>query len=475
MGLLCVGQLMIVLDSTVVNVALPVIQAQLHFSQASLAWVVNGYLLTFGGLLLLAGRLGDLIGRAQVFLTGLTAFVVSSALCGLAPSSGFLVASRVVQGASAAMIASMVLGIITPMFPSPRERTLALSVFAFVAVGGGSLGLVLGGVITELLSWHWIFFINLPLGAVVLIAAFPRLERTPGIGIREGADLLGAVLVTGAPTLAVYGVINAGTASWISPLTVGALLAALVCAVLFVVVEARVETPLIPLSVFRHRDVTSAAMVRLLFPMGGFGINFLGALYLEKVLGYSPLRTGLAFLPSSALTGVISLLIIPKLVRRFPLKPLIQIGLVLLTLSLLAFTRIGVHSHFVSDVMPTMVLMGIAFGFIFMPSVAIAMSSVSPSEAGIASALTNVAVQLGGSIGVALMATISASRIKDLLVRHESLKAALTGGYRLGVFAGAACTTASLLVASVMLRSAPPPRPDDHAEAVSYPSDLVLE
>jgi MFS family permease len=222
---LCIGQLMIALDATVVNVALPAIQRELHFSQASLAWVINGYLLTFGGLLLLAGRIGDLVGRAQLFLVGLAAFIVSSTFCGLAPTAGVLVVARFVQGAGAAMVAAMVLGIIAPMFPEPRERIMALSVFAFVAVGGQSLGLVLGGALTELLSWHWIFFINVPFGLVALVFAHRLLERRPGLGLAAGADIWGALLVTSAPVLAVYGLINAGSNGWGSPLTLGPLAA----------------------------------------------------------------------------------------------------------------------------------------------------------------------------------------------------------------------------------------------------------
>jgi len=355
---LCVGQLMIALDATVVNVALPSIQRELHFSQASLAWVINGYLLTFGGLLLLAGRIGDLLGRTEVFLIGLGAFVVSSVLCGLAPSAGVLVLARFVQGAGAAMVAAMVLGIIAPMFPRPRERTTALSIFAFVAVGGQVLGLVLGGTLTQVLSWHWIFFINVPFGAAALVLATRLLPRRPGLGIRAGADLLGALLVTSAPVLAVYGLINAGDRGWTSIPTLATLFGSVILAVLFVQVERRVATPLVPLSIFRHHGLVTSTVIRSLFPMGGFSFQFLGVLYLQKVLGYSPLKTGLAYLPSSLTTGFLSLFLLPWLIRRFGMRALILSGLVVITIGLLTFAPVPPHGTFLVNVLPAMLLTG---------------------------------------------------------------------------------------------------------------------
>jgi EmrB/QacA subfamily drug resistance transporter len=450
--ILCTGQLMIVLDATVVNVALPTIQRELHFSQASLAWVVNAYLLTFGGLLLLFGRLGDLLGRTRVFLTGLAAFVVSSMLCGLAPTAGVLVAARFVQGASAAMVAAMVLGIISPMFPEPHERTRALSVFAFVAIGGGSLGLVLGGVITDVLGWHWIFFINVPVGAVALILGRRLIEQQPGIGIRQGADVAGAILVTAAPMLTVYALVNAADSGWGSPLTVGPLVAALAVVGLFVVVEDRVRTPLVPLSVFRHHNLVSATIVRSLFPMGGFGFNFIGALYLQHVLHYSPLLTGLAFLPGTVLTGFFSLAITPWLMTRFGAKALVVSGLILITAGLLAFIPVPVDGQLATNILPTMILTGAGFGLLFMPSVSIAMSDVTPSESGLASGLVNVAVQLGAAIGVAALATVSTARTRRLLAEHASVPAALTGGFRVAMVVAAGCTASSLIAAIVLLR-----------------------
>lgn len=448
---LCVGQLMIALDATVVNVALPSIQRELHFSQASLAWVVNGYLLTFGGLLLLAGRVGDLLGRTQVFLIGLATFVVSSVLCGLAPSAGVLVMARFVQGSGAAMVAAMVLGIITPMFPRPRERTTALSVFAFVAVGGQTLGLVLGGALTQGLSWHWIFFINVPVGATALVLSSRLLPRRPGLGIDAGADLLGALLVTCAPVLAVYGLINAGDHGWGSTTTLATLLGSLVLAGAFVRVERRVPTPLVPLSIFRHRGLVNSTIIRSLFPMGGFSFQFLGVLYLQKVLGYDPLQTGLAFLPGSVTTGIISLLFLRRLIQRFGMRALILTGLVGITAGLLAFAPVPPHGHFFVNVLPAMLLTGAGFGIVFMPSVAIGMADVDPSETGLASGLTNVAPQIGASIAIAALAGLSAARTSHLLARHEAERLALSAGYRLGIIVGAGCTTAALAVAALLL------------------------
>ncbi len=453
--ILCTGQLMIVLDATVVNVALPTIQRELHFSQASLAWVVNAYLLTFGGLLLLCGRLGDLVGRTRVFLIGLAAFVVSSTLCGLAPTSGVLVGARFVQGGSAAMVAAMVLGIISPMFPEPRERTRALSVFAFVAIGGASLGLVLGGVITDFLGWHWIFFINVPVGAVAFLLAKRFIPPQAGIGIHQGADIMGGVLVTSAPMLAVYALVNAADGGWSSPLTVGPLVGAVALVGLFVVVEERARTPLVPPRIFRHRNLMSATVVRSLFPMGGFGFNFIGVLYLQHILLYSPLRTGLAFLPSTALTGIFSLAITPWLMTRLGPKTLVVTGLTLITAGLLAFVPVPVDGQLGTNVLPTMILTGIGFGLLFMPSVSIAMSDVGPSESGLASGLVNVAVQLGAAIGVAALATVSTSRTRQLLSEHMALPVALTGGYRVAIVVAAGCTAASLVAAIVLLKSRP--------------------
>jgi EmrB/QacA subfamily drug resistance transporter len=464
--LLCLGQLMIVLDSTAVNVALPAIQRELHFSQASIAWVVNAYLLTFGGLLMLAGRLGDLIGRMRVFLAGIGAFSVASMLCGLSPTGDVLVGARFFQGATAAMVAAMVLGIISPMFPSPREKALALSVFAFVSVGGGSLGLLVGGVLTDLLSWHWIFFVNVPLGAAALVVGPRLIESEPGIGLAAGADLFGALLVTAAPALAVFGMVNAGDSSWSSGTTIAALGGAVVLGLLFVLVESRVATPLIPLRILRNRQLASAAAVRFLFPVGGFGLTFVGALYLQNVVGYSPLRTGVAFLPLTTSTGVVSLAVTPRLAERIGWKIPTLAGLTLLTAGLLAMSRISEHSSYVGSILPSLVLNGVGFGLIIMPTIAIVMSSVAPADSGIASGVSNVSVQIGTALGIAAMATVAASRTAGLIAHHEQAAPALAAGYQAAFLVGAGCTALSWLVAFIFFE---PGRPHPAREPVPKP------
>jgi EmrB/QacA subfamily drug resistance transporter len=449
----CAGQLMILLDATAVNVVLPVIQRELHFSQSSIAWVVNAYLLTFGGLLLLAGRAGDLLGRKRIFHVGLCGFVLTSLLCGLARSPELLVAGRFLQGASAAMTAAMVLGLISPMFPEPRDRATALSIFSAVAMAGASLGLVLGGAINDALNWHWIFIINVPIGAVVLLLGRQLIDDHPGLGLGAGADLWGAVLVTAAPVLAVYGVINAGNAGWLAPSTLAALIGSLVLAVAFVAVEARARTPLTPLRIFRNKNLVVATLLRIILPFGGIGLLFLLSLYSAQVLGYSPLRTGLALLPNSVVVGVISLGVLPRLVHRVKLKMLVVVGFALISGSLFYLGHIGDHSNFLTVVLPATVLNGIGVGLVFMPTVSLVMTDVEVADAGVVSGLINVAPQMGASFGVALLATISSSRSADLLAAHIDRSSALAGGYRLGFLVGGACLGLGVILAGVLLRS----------------------
>lgn len=450
---LSIGQLMVVLDSTVVNVALPTIERQLHFAPASLAWVVNSYLITFGGLLLLGGRLGDLIGRKRVFLIGLAAFSATSLLCGLSPSAGVLVGARFLQGAAAALMSSMVLGTLSPMFPDPKERTKALSVFAAVTMGGAALGLPLGGALTELLSWHWIFFINIPIGAAAFILSARLLDSHAGLGIRAGADVVGALLVTTAPMLVVYALVETSTKGWGSVQTIALFLIALALVAIFIAVESRVRTPLIPLGVFKNRNLVSANVVRLLFPMGAFGLNFLGSQFLQHVVGYSPLRTGLAFLPNSLSITVVSLAVVPTLIRRTGPKPLVLMGLVLISSGLLLLSRAPLHSGYDADILPSTLLIGMGLGLVFTPSVGIALSNVAPAEAGLVSGLTNVSVQMGGSLGVALLASSSAARTAHLLAQGVAKPEALAGGFHLGFVVAAACPAVAFLAAALLLQS----------------------
>lgn len=472
---LSVGQLMVVLDSTVVNVALPTIQRDLHFSQASLAWVVNSYLITFGGLLLFGGRLGDLVGRKRLFLVGLAAFSMTSMLCGISPNAGLLVAARFLQGASAALMSSMVLGTLSPMFPDPRQRTKALSIFAAVTMGGVALGLPLGGVLTELLSWHWIFFINVPIGLTALFLSARLIDSHAGLGIRAGADIVGALLVTIAPMLVVYALIGTNTDGWGSPHTLLLFFGALGLVVVFMVVESRVRTPLIPLHIFRHRNLMTANVVRFVFPMGAFSLNFLGSQFLQHVVGYSPIRTGLAFLPNSLAIAVVSLVLVPTLMWRTGPKPLILAGLLLISGSLVLFAQTPVDAHYVANILPITLLLGMGIGLVFTTTVGVALSDVAPTEAGLASGLTNVSVQIGTSIGVAFLASISASRAAHLLAQGIDRRDALAGGFHLGFLIAAGLPLVSLIIAAVLIRSRRPEHEVDRSEMAAAEAMTILE
>jgi EmrB/QacA subfamily drug resistance transporter len=450
---LCVGVLMIVLDVTVVNVALPSIQDDLGFSQSSLAWVVNAYLIAFGGLLLLAGRLGDLIGRRSIFLAGLAVFTGASLLCGAAQSAEMLVAARFLQGVGGAMTSAVILGMIVTMFPEPREQAKAIGIYAFVASAGGSVGLLAGGVLTESINWHWIFFVNVPVGIATALLAIRLLDRDLGIGLREGADAPGALLVTGALMLGVYTIVKpAAEDGWgaTSTLVLGALSLALLAA--FVAREATARTPLIPLRIFRSRNVTGANAIQALGTMGMFGVFFLGSLYLQRVLGYGALEIGLAFLPVTIAMGTLSVRYAEPLITRFGARTTLLPGLALVIAGLALFTRAPVDGEYVTDVLPTMILLGIGAGVFFPALMTIAMSSATQSDAGLASGLVNTTAQVGGALGLAVLATLSASRTDDLLARGDSAAAALTGGYQLAFWIAAAAVLVAFVVALVVLR-----------------------
>jgi EmrB/QacA subfamily drug resistance transporter len=460
---LCTGVLMIVLDVTVVNVALPSVQDDLGFSQSSLAWVVNAYLIAFGGLLLLAGRLGDLIGRRTVFLAGLGVFTVASLLCGLAQTQEMLIGARFLQGVGGAMSSAVILGMIVTMFPEPREQAKAIGVYAFVASAGGSVGLLAGGVLTQAINWHWIFFINVPVGLVTALLAARLLERDKGIGFAGGADIPGAVLVTGALMLGVYTIVKpAAEDGWgaSGTLVLGGVSLALLAA--FVAREATARTPLVPLRFLRSRNVAGSNVIQALGAAGMFGIFFVGSLYMERVLGYSALEIGLAFLPVTIAMGALSVRYSEPLITRFGARQTMIPGIVLVLAGLLLFTQAPVDGDYVRDVLPTMLLLGVGAGLFFPALMGIAMSSATPSDAGLASGVVNTTAQVGGALALAVLATLSTSRSDALLERGESTAAALTGGFQLAFWVAAGLVAAALVVALAVLRPQ-----DGHAGATT--------
>jgi EmrB/QacA subfamily drug resistance transporter len=461
---LCTGVLMIVLDATIVNVALPSIKADLGFSQSELAWVVNAYLIAFGGLLLLSGRIGDLIGHRRVFLIGLAVFSAASLACALAQSQGMLIAARFVQGAGGALASAVILGMIVTMFPEPREQAKAIGVYGFVASAGGSIGLLAGGVLTDLINWHWIFFVNLPIGLATGLLALRLVESRPGLGLDKGADIPGAVLVTGGLMLGVYTILGVEEHGWASTqtLALGALSIALVAA--FVVRQTRVAAPLMPLRLFRSRVVAGANLVMALLVVGMFGLFFLGALYLQLILGYDALEVGLAFLPATLVMGTLSLGFSDKLNMRFGPANVLIAGLVFLIAAMLLFARTPVDGGYWVDLLPLMLLFGAGAGLSFPALMMLAMSGATPSDAGLASGLVNTTAQVGGAVGLALLATLATDRTEGLLAKGESTAAALNGGYHLSYMIGAVLAAAAIVVAVSVLRSGRPAAAHDHAQ-----------
>jgi EmrB/QacA subfamily drug resistance transporter len=462
---LCVGMLMIILDSTVVNVALPAIQDDLGFSQSSLAWVINAYLIAFGGLLLLVGRLGDLIGRRRIFLAGLVVFTLASLLCGAAQSQAMLVAARLIQGVGGAMTSAVILGMIVTMFPQARERARAIGVFSFVASAGGSIGLLAGGVITDLVSWHWIFFVNVPIGIVALAFALRVVPKQPGLGLANGADALGATLITGALMLGVYTIVKVTDYGWGSLHTLG--LGAVAVALLagFVVRQSRAAHPLVPLRIFRSRSVAGANTVQLLMVAGLFGMFFLGTLYLGRVRGMDPIEIGLAFLPVTLAIGTLSLGFSERLNMRFGPRATLIPALVAIVAGLVWFARVPVDGSYVVDVLPSMLLLGVGAGLAFPSLMTLAMSDATPEDSGLASGLVNTSQQVGGALGLSVLATFSATRSDTLLAAGDSTAAALTGGYHLAFAIAAGLVAAGLVIAVTVLRAAAPAREPAGIEA----------
>jgi EmrB/QacA subfamily drug resistance transporter len=463
---LCVGMLMIVLDVTVVNVALPSIQNDLGFSQSSLAWVVNAYLIAFGGLLLLAGRLGDLAGRKKVFMIGLAVFTLASLVCGASQSQGMLVAARFVQGIGGAMTSAVILGMIVTMFPQRREQAKAIGVYAFVASAGGTIGLLAGGVLTQAINWHWIFFINVPIAIVTAFLATRLIERDQGLGLGAGADIPGAALITTSLMLGVYTIVKpAAEQGWGSgqALGLGAVSLALLAA--FIVREVRAATPIMPLRIFRSRNFSGANVLEALLVAGMFGTFFMGSLYMQRVLGYDPLEIGLAFLPATLIMATLSVRYAEPLIMRFGARRTLLAGMVLVAISLALFTRAPVDGSYVEHILPVMILLGFGIGVCFPALMTLAMSGATQADAGLASGIVNTSAQVGGALGLAVLATLSATRSDDLIAGGKSTAAALTSGYHLAFLIGAVLVVAAIVVGLTVVQ------PEDRAREEMAPED----
>jgi EmrB/QacA subfamily drug resistance transporter len=449
---LCAGFLMIILDGSIVNVALPSIQSDLGFSQSSLAWVVNAYLIAFGGLLLLAGRLGDLIGRKRIFMTGLTVFVLASLACGLSQSQEMLIGARFIQGVGGAMASAVILGMIVTMFPEPAEQAKAIGVYTFVAAGGSSIGLLAGGVLTEALNWHWIFLVNLPIGIATWVLASRLIENDRGIGLSQGADVPGAVLIVTSLMLGVYTIVEAAERGWGSAHTLILGAVAILLLIGFVVRERLARTPLVPLRIFRSRTTSGANLVQALTMGAVFGLFFLGALYMQAVLGYGPFEVGLAILPVAVIIAIFSLGLSARLIMRFGATQTLIPGLVLIAGALVLFLRAPVDGNYVVDLLPSMILFGFGGGLFFAALMTLAMSAATASDSGLASGLVNTTQQVGGAVGLAVLATFSTTRTESLLERGESTASALTSGYHLAWGISLGLAIAGILLAVVLLR-----------------------
>ena len=455
LAVLCLGQLMMVLDATIVNVALPSIQRELHFSQGNLTWVLNGYLITFGGFLLLAGRMGDLIGRKKVFLSGLALFTVASVMCGLADSQATLIIARLIQGVGGAVASSVILAIIVTEFPKAHEQAKAMGLYAFVSAGGGSIGLLAGGVLTQSLDWHWIFFVNVPIGLIAFALGWALIVENEGIGLTQGVDVLGSILITLSTMLAAFAIVKSSEYGLLSARTLGVGGASLALLAGFIALEARVANPIMPLRVLRLRMLIGSSIVRGLLVTGMFSAFFLGALYLERVLGYDAIRTGLAFLPLTAAIAVMSLGVSARLVERFgPLRVLVG-GLSGIIAGLVLLAAQGVHAAYFPGLFAGFLALGLGAGASFLPLLTMGMADAPRRDVGLASGIINVSVQLFGAIGLATLGTIATDHAKSLSASGQPLVSALTGGYHLAYLVGAGAVAVGILAAAVTLRKPP--------------------
>ncbi|MBS1870310.1 MAG: MFS transporter [Actinobacteria bacterium] len=471
LAVVCLGQFMVVLDQTIVNVALDEIQRDLHFSQAALTWVVNAYLVTFGSFMLVAGRVGDLVGRRRVFLFGVALFTLASIACGFADSQGLLIAARFVQGIGGAVAFSVTIALIVSEFPDAADRAKAMSVYMFVAVGGGSVGLLLGGLIAQSVDWHWIFFINVPIGAATLLLGRACIDERETIGLDGGVDWLGAGLVTVALMLAVYAIVGTEQHGWGSPQTLGWGGAALALLVGFFALEARIAQPILPLQLFRVRGLAVAAAVRAFVFTGMFAVFFFGALYMEQIRGLSPLGTGVAFLPMTLTVAALSLGPVARLIQRFGPRPVLIVGVCTLIAGLVLFATASADVPYAPLLLVAFVVMGLGGGSSFVPLLTIAMADVPPRDAGIASGIMNVAMQLGAALGLALLGALAAHRTTARLADGASHVAAQLSGYHLAFALGAGATVVGLLLSLFVLRS---PRPQAAPVEAEVEAELQL-
>lgn len=466
---LCLGVLMIVLDSTVVNVALPSIKTDLGFNDSTLAWVVNGYMLTFGGFLLLGGRLGDLFGHRRLFLIGLAVFTLASLACGLSTGQGVLVAARAIQGLGGAVVSAVALSLIMDLFTEPADRAKAMGVYGFVCAGGGSIGVLLGGLLTGALSWHWIFLINLPIGIAVFGLSLALLPATRNEAADRRLDIAGAVTVTAALMLAVYAIVNGNETGWTSARTLGLLGGAVVLLAAFVAIETRVAAPLMPLGLFRLRSLAVANVIGTLWAAAMFAWFFLSALYMQQVLGYGPMEVGLAFLPANLIMAAFSLGLSAKLVMRVGIRLPIVVGLLLAAAGLALFAWAPVGGSFTLHVLPGMLLLGLGCGMALNPVLLAAMSEVGPTESGLASGMVNTAFMMGGALGLAILASLAASRTGGLLAAGADTPVALVGGYQVAFLAGACFAALAAVLGALLLRTPPAgaTQPTGEAESVT--------
>jgi EmrB/QacA subfamily drug resistance transporter len=463
---LCLGDLMIVLDGTIVNVALPSIRDDLGFSQTSLAWVVNAYLLTFGGFLLLGGRLGDLFGHRRLFLAGISLFTVASLACGVANSQELLVVARAVQGIGGAVVAAVALSLLMTLFTEQADRAKAMGFFGFVLSGGGVIGVLAGGILTEVLSWHWIFLVNLPVGVLVYVLSLRLLPKQSGPAATGRVDVAGAMTVTASLMLAVYAIINGNEEGWGSGQTLGVLAAAVALFVVFLVIESRISSPIVPLGLFRNRNVSTANVLGMLMAAGMFAYFFFSALYLQLVLEYSPLEVGLAYLPGTIVWGAASLLLSDRLVMHFGIKPPLLVGMTLMTLALVLLARTPVDGNWAIDILPATLALGLGAGIAFNPILLAAMSGVPQEEAGLASGVVNTAFMMGGAVGLAILASLADSRTETLVATQGSF-AALNSGYHVAFVVGAVFIVAAALVGSALLRVE---KPQAHGAEMGVPA-----